>query len=1041
MRGLLYGLFVVIVGFSVSAHSETRLHGLKKGNSGGGKSVSNLSRQPISALRAGQNLAAFTSRLSVSTNSTGHSLKTASVGSNLFQKFPLKIQAVSGNAPTKIKWNRELGTPRYMEFVVDTKAPASIPDKATAINIARQFLRRNAELLKIQNPDDEFTFTSSSQDKEGFTHVRFQQRYNGTEVWAKDAYVHLNTSGQVFSFNGVYVPSPTSLSGAQYHLSESDGIQTTTADLKGKGMSTDVKSQFKKMMRYGGPSARKVIWVDAFHVPHLALFVEVRTGIDHDWYYFIDGVDGKILRSYDNVDHDGPVQGSGVDLNGVTRSFSVYQVGSTYYLLDASQAMYDAAHSQIPDNAIGAIMALDLRSTDLSSQSQFYYVTSTNNTWTDASTVSAQFNAAITYNYYRTTFGRNSIDDSGMTIYSVVHVTSNGASMANAFWNGGLMAYGDGGQVFNPLAGGLDVAAHEMTHGVTQHSANLEYVDQSGALNESISDAFAVMVDTSNWQIGEQVMKDLVDYPTGALRDLSNPHNGGSAGSASWQPAAMSEFVSTTEDNGGVHTNSGIPNHALYLVASSIGRSAASHIWYKALTNYLTRSSQFVDARIATVNAAGELYGQSSSQVTAVKNAWSSVGVTDSVATPTPPPTQVMGPNWLLVTNTSPSDPNTLYMAKTVIQSNSDYSALSTTTVSNRPAVSDDGSLVIFVDGDHKLRALYTNPGNPQEAFLDTSSVWESVAIGPGLSSIALTSIYIDTTIYYYNFNTQQAQDFKIATQSYDGPPAKTALYADEMSFDPTGNLLLFDCYNQVPGAQGDTLRYWNIDLLDVTSGKMVNVFPQQSGIDLANPAFAKTSTNRFTFDYLDEKASNDYVMAADFNTGNSGIVSGPQNVLGFPTYSSDDDTIAYHTLVDYQSALHDGIDKMPLLSDQLTGSGTAQSHSLDAAFPVWFAIGTRVTGVQTRGGGIPAEFSLSQNYPNPFNPSTTITYAVPEKEIVSVKVFDILGQVVETLVNEEQSPGTYTVKFEGGALSSGLYLCVARAGNYSAIRKMLLLK
>jgi hypothetical protein len=173
---------------------------------------------------------------------------------------------------------------------------------------------------------------------------------------------------------------------------------------------------------------------------------------------------------------------------------------------------------------VGGIMGVDLQGHDLSAQSTIYFSTSTDNSWSDPSVISAHYNAAITYNYYRTVFGRNSIDDKGMTIYSIVHVTESGQPMDNAFWSSTVMCYGDGNTLFKPLAGGFDVAAHEMTHGVTQHSANLIYKDQSGALNESMSDVFASAVDSANWTIGEQVIKDFGTFPSGALRSMSDPH-------------------------------------------------------------------------------------------------------------------------------------------------------------------------------------------------------------------------------------------------------------------------------------------------------------------------------------------------------------------------------------------------------------------------------------------------------------------------------------------------------------------------------------
>ncbi len=1046
-----YVVIIVLCAISLSVSPATGSGNTKKVKTAALRQVANQPQSfTLTAVqKVGQRLLSFAARSGLAPAGIRIASGTSTSFSGFFSSLPLQVQQAARAVPEVIRWNTSLDTPRYMKFTPANQEikTMGIPNRTQAASIARNFLETNRVLLKIHDPASEFSLVSSRTDKHGFTHIRFQQTYQGIEVWAKDAYVHINDRGQVTSFNGVYSPTPSSLNGVQESVTSADGISIALTNLKSKGFSGDVPAPYRKILKYDGPSARKVIWIDRFGVPHLAWFVEVRTGLDHDWYYFVDAKSGSILRSYDNVDHDGPTTSSGADLNGVTRNFGSYQVGGAYYMIDAAQPMFDAAHSQVPDNPIGAIVTLDLKSADLSAQSQIYYVESTNNTWSDPSTVSAQYNAAVTYNYFRTVFGRNSIDDSGMTIISVVHVTSNGQPMDNAYWNTKLMVYGDGYQFYKPLAGALDAGAHEMTHGVTQHSANLEYLDQSGALNESISDAFAVMVDTLNWTIGENVIKDLTDYPTGALRDMADPHNGGAPGSMAWQPSSMSEYVSTTDDNGGVHTNSGIPNHALYLVASSIGRAKASRIWYRALTDYLTRSSQFIDARISTVQAATDLYGSSSSEVSAVKNAWNAVGVTDANGSAPPPVSKITGGNWLLVTNTNPADPNSLYMTKTTVSSSSDYSSLSATPVSSKPAVSDDGSIVIFIDADHNLRALKTDPQNPQETVLDSSGVWGSVAIGPGLSSIALTSKYIDTTIYYLDLTSNVAKSFKIVTQSYDGPGAKTALFANEMSFDPSGKLLLFDAYNQIPGAQGDTLTYWNIDLLDITGGSMVNVFPPENGINLANPAFSKTSTYRFTFDHWDNASSSDYVMAVDFNTGQLGVVAGPQDVMGYPSFSADDDTIAYHTMVNYQSALHDGINKMPLQADLLTGSGSPLSHTVDATYPVWFIIGTRTTGVQTVHQNAPVVFQLMQNYPNPFNPTTTINYQLANSSHVVLKVYDILGREVATLVSGLQAAGSHSIVFNASNIASGVYFCRLSATgqdgavSYASSRKMILMK
>ncbi|MHB9112342.1 MAG: M4 family metallopeptidase [Thermoleophilia bacterium] len=234
----------------------------------------------------------------------------------------------------------------------------------------------------------------------------------------------------------------------------------------------------------------------------------------------------------------------------------------------------------------------------------------------DSVAQTAHNNAGLTYDYYFNTFGRDSFNNVGATITTSVHY---GSSYNNAFWNGQQMVYGDGdGNVFSPLGNSLDVVAHELTHAVTQYSANLVYSYESGALNESYSDVFGAMVDRDDWLLGEDVYTPYT--PGDALRSMSSPTTYG-------QPDHMNNFVYTSSDNGGVHTNSGIPNKAAYNIATTIGKVKMEQIWYRTLTVYLNSGSQFTDARDASVQAASDLYGSSSAEVTAVQNGFAAVGI------------------------------------------------------------------------------------------------------------------------------------------------------------------------------------------------------------------------------------------------------------------------------------------------------------------------------------------------------------------------------------------------------------------------------
>lgn len=234
----------------------------------------------------------------------------------------------------------------------------------------------------------------------------------------------------------------------------------------------------------------------------------------------------------------------------------------------------------------------------------------------DSVAQAAHNNTGTTYDYYYNTFGRDSFNGAGATLKTTVHYSSR---YNNAFWNGSQMVYGDGdGSVFSPLGSSLDVVAHELTHAVTQYTAGLIYSYQSGALNESYSDVFGVMVDRDDWLLGDDVYTPAT--PGDALRSLSNPTQYG-------QPAHMNNYVNTSSDNGGVHTNSGIPNKAAYNIATAIGKDKMEKIWYRTLTMYLTSGSEFTDARDASVQAAEDLYGASSAEVTAVQNGFSAVGI------------------------------------------------------------------------------------------------------------------------------------------------------------------------------------------------------------------------------------------------------------------------------------------------------------------------------------------------------------------------------------------------------------------------------
>src|SRR3954454_3438048 len=240
---------------------------------------------------------------------------------------------------------------------------------------------------------------------------------------------------------------------------------------------------------------------------------------------------------------------------------------------------------------------------------------------------------------FQEVYGRASYDGQGAPVLATVHYEQD---YDNAFWDGTQLVFGDGdGAVFGRFTKPVDVLGHELTHAVTQFTANLTYQGQSGALNESVSDVFgsclkqrllAQSAEEADWLIGEGIFMPSVQGK--ALRSMKAPGTAYDDPSLGKDPqvASMDDYVQTTEDNGGVHTNSGIPNKAFYLAATGVGGNSwdgAGKIWYAALTSGIGADTDFAGFAAATVAAARDVSAEAESAVT---QAWTSVGVTPSAS-------------------------------------------------------------------------------------------------------------------------------------------------------------------------------------------------------------------------------------------------------------------------------------------------------------------------------------------------------------------------------------------------------------------------
>ncbi|MFJ3493092.1 M4 family metallopeptidase [Streptomyces sp. NPDC086091] len=256
----------------------------------------------------------------------------------------------------------------------------------------------------------------------------------------------------------------------------------------------------------------------------------------------------------------------------------------------------------------------------------------------DASVNRAYAGLGATFDLFLKAYGRHSIDGDGLPLDATVHYDED---YNNAFWNGEQMVFGDGdGEIFVDFTQSVDVIGHELAHGVTQYTANLTYYGQPGALNESMSDVFGALIKQytlgqtateADWLIGAELLAPGV---TGsALRSMKAPgtaYDDDVLGKDP-QPATMDDFVRTGRDNGGVHINSGIPNHAFYLAATALGGYAwekAGQVWYDVLTGgELAERALFSDFAALTVKASRARFGDGSDEFQAVSKAWEQVGV------------------------------------------------------------------------------------------------------------------------------------------------------------------------------------------------------------------------------------------------------------------------------------------------------------------------------------------------------------------------------------------------------------------------------
>lgn len=906
----------------------------------------------------------------------------------------------------KVVYSTETGLPVFItSFREYTGARRNTPSNLQ--EACFDYLSELKPLLKLENPDNDFAIVQSSTDNANKNHIRLQQRYKGVAVYGADVIVHLNASGEGEAFNGNYFAVPQNIDVTPV-VSKQLALEKVNAHLT-KGATLRTMSPFeKKLVAHEQPEATLCIYQDKGLVKTFVLAYHIVScpTIHQRWEYFIDATSGAVLHRFESTCFaDGPRTASTTDLNGVARMVNTYQKGTSYFMLDISRAMYKATGSVLPDEPVGGILTIDMNNTFGKDQA-FQHAMSSNNVWSTANqtkAVTAHFSAGVAYEYFRTKHNRNSIDGNGGTILSIINVTDEtGIALDNAFWNGKAMFYGNGNTSFKPLAGSMDVAGHEMTHGVVENTANLEYQGESGAINESMADIFGSMMDPGDWLIGEDIVKTSV-FPSGALRNLSDPHNGGTnLSSPGFQPKHMNEAYKGSEDNAGVHINSGIPNHAFYKYATAITRDKAAAVFYKALDDYLTKSSKFIDLRLAVVKAAGDLYGASSNEVTQAGIAFDAVGISNGQAgnyTETLPGNP--GTEFMMVTNTDAADPNTLY--RTTLDGAS-ATALTRTSLKSRPSITDNGEEVVFVAADQTIHALTIIPGKTTEEYvLQDQPIWSNVVVSKGGTKIAAVTTDQEPIIYVYDFATEQWAEFTLYNPTYtQGVTSAGPVYADALEWDYSGEFLVYDCFNRIDNSSGADIEYWDVNFIQVwnnsendfgdgTVSKLFSSLPD--GVSVGNPSFAKTSPNIIAFDYIDENENEYAILGCNIETNEVNVVAN-NNTLGWPSFNKNDSRIAFTSLDNMSQYKTTYVN---LNGDKISASTAAVDLFEDAKWPVYFATGDReiedkiITSVDESFGSN----SDIHCFPNPFTDKISLVLNQRVMADNKVEITNYIGQKV----------------------------------------------
>ncbi|MET7802924.1 M4 family metallopeptidase [Micromonospora chersina] len=494
-------------------------------------------------------------------------------------------------------------------------AAGTLPATASAAPVSTDAFTRAVAQLKAHSGSalvadgQSFTLKNVQTDADGTEHVRLNRYLDGLPVLGGDTVVHLGKGNTWKGASQSLAAAPTR--GAKARVSAATAGRAALAASTAATRRVDGTQLVHDADVAGTALAYEVVVGGAY-----------ADGTPSELHVLVDATTGKVRDSWEGVQRDG----TGNTFHSGTVTVGSTLAGSTYQLADATRGGHKTYDLNGGTSGTGTL------------------VTSASNVFGDGTLANRQtaaadaaYGAQETWDFYKNTFGRNGIRNDGVGAYSRVHYSTN---YANAFWSDSCfcMTYGDGGSGWYPLTS-LDVAGHEMTHGVTSNTAGLRYSGESGGLNEATSDIFGTLVEfyaANSKDAGDYLIGEKLRTSGAPLRYMDKPSKDG----------ASADCYSTRVKSLDVHYSSGVANHFFYLLAvgsgssaygnsptcngstvTGIGNAKAGAIWYRALTTYMTSRTDYAGARAATLSAAADLYGSGSAEYTTVAAAWSAVSV------------------------------------------------------------------------------------------------------------------------------------------------------------------------------------------------------------------------------------------------------------------------------------------------------------------------------------------------------------------------------------------------------------------------------